>query len=306
MIATHTILIAGLLTLLTNFSHACSEWGPATKVGALDHNLINEASGLALSQLVEDRMFHINDSGGGPYFFTTDLKGGNTQKIEVDQYRYGDSEALGYGPCGAGEKCLYLAVIGDNSKRRKTVRITLVKDREVFGETVSAYKTLTLKYPDGARDAEGFAVHPNGDMYIISKEDHGSVAKAARIYKLAASEVENDAVAVKTLEFIGELDIPSLVPQVGKYSQLVTGFDISSDGKKILFLTYGFALEMEVDLSELDTNKPILNMSLALLKVLPQQEAIMYSSDGQSFLYTTEHYASYGEAPLYQVDCTVQ
>jgi hypothetical protein len=270
----------------------------------MDQAMVDEASGLEVSSVVRNRLFHINDSGGGPYFYTTDLKGGKTKKIKVTSYKSGDSEALGYGPCGE-DKCLYLAVIGDNMLRRKTLRITPVKDRKVFPAEVKAEKTILLTYPDGSyHDAEGFAVHPNGDFYVVTKEHGGGIALPAKVYRTSAALIADETQKKKKMEYIGEIDFPSLFPNLHPVRHLVTGFDISPDGKKALFITYGHAVELNLDLSKVKKlDEEFMDFSTAHLKILPQQEAIVYYNGGKSFLYNTEFHAPMKNVPLYRVDC---
>ena len=50
----------------------------------LDHKLIDEASGIEVSSKFPNRLYHINDSGGGQFFYISDLKGNSTQKIAID------------------------------------------------------------------------------------------------------------------------------------------------------------------------------------------------------------------------------
>ena len=69
VIVSGALFIFGALFPL-NYSYAdlCPKWGGGKEIGQLDHTLINEASGLAVSAKFPGRLYHINDSGGGPQF----------------------------------------------------------------------------------------------------------------------------------------------------------------------------------------------------------------------------------------------
>lgn len=59
---------------------------PTEILGELDPLLVGEASGLAISRQFPDRLYHHNDSGGGPYFYLTSFSGEHTQKIEIEGF----------------------------------------------------------------------------------------------------------------------------------------------------------------------------------------------------------------------------
>ena len=71
-----------LLFSLSLKAQICKNWGEPFEIDQLDHTIINEASGIIKSQY-KDRLYHVNDSGDGPYFYQTDLNGKSTQKIKV-------------------------------------------------------------------------------------------------------------------------------------------------------------------------------------------------------------------------------
>ena len=52
----------------------CEAWSKPEKIGALDTEMVDEASGLAISQVHSNRLYHINDSGDGPFFYQSDRK----------------------------------------------------------------------------------------------------------------------------------------------------------------------------------------------------------------------------------------
>src|SRR3970282_324881 len=63
--------------------HGRSEGGEA---GALEQPHIDEASGIAVSSRFPGRLYHVNDSGSGPYFYVSDLNGGKTRAVRIEGF----------------------------------------------------------------------------------------------------------------------------------------------------------------------------------------------------------------------------
>jgi len=146
---------------------------PSTEIlGELDPEFVDEASGLAISRQFPDRLYHHNDSGGGPYFYITSFSGENTQTIEIEGYddTGQDLEDMALGPCEEPTNdCIYLANIGDNFLRRESIEVLIIEEQEKFGASALPVGRVKMKYPDGAHNAEGLGVDPMGNIYILTK-----------------------------------------------------------------------------------------------------------------------------------------
>ncbi|HML94888.1 MAG TPA: hypothetical protein PKC29_05620 [Thermodesulfobacteriota bacterium] len=288
----------------------CGEWGEAKKTGTLDHLRIDEASGVAVSTKFPGRLYHINDSGGGPYFYITDTAGGNTRAVRIEGYdsKRLDFEDMSIGECAPGRSCVFIADIGDNRKRRDYTEIIAVEEIEDFAGAVKPLKRVKIAYPDGPRNAEALAVHPGGDIFILTKEEKRDYTEAypARLYRLPRDKWRNAGEGVLKPEYVGEIDFPSLLPGASPLGQVVTSFDIAPDGKKFIVLTYEKAVEFGIDLSAGDL-KPAAKMEegkdYRVIEVmpLPQQESIAYVDGGSGFIYDTEHHLF--EVPIMRVGC---
>jgi hypothetical protein len=288
-----------LLLFVTMFSivasaQMCGNWKRTKVVGRLDHNIIDEASGIAFSRGLQNRLYHINDSGDANSVYVTDARGGNTKKIHLTGFRGFDTEDLSYGRCGQGN-CLYIGDIGDNKKIRPYIQIGILKETLKIPSSVKIY-TKRFRYPDGPHNAEGMAVHPNGDLYIVTKEkDKKKRAQVAKIFR-ARKEALGNLGFVSTLELVGEIDIPSLlktVPRISERGKIVTSFDIAPKGNKFVLLTYEMAIEVNTDLAR-NQVKPVsmwrkgIDYKIVPTVKLPQQEAITYINTGNALLYNTE------------------
>jgi len=293
----------------------CGKWSEGEKSGTLDHNLINEASGIEASNEFPGRLYHINDSGGGQYFYITDSRGNKTQKIRIEGVtpKRSDFEDLSLGRCFENKSCIFIADIGDNRKRRDSVEIIVIEELEKYGRSVYPLKRLKLVYPDHSHNAEGMAVHPNGDIYILTKEENlkednlnESEAYPAKLYRLSNEKWQNSGNKEQLLEFIAEIDIPYINPSGTVYGQVISAFDIAPDGKSFLVLTYENAFEFNTDLSQSGMKetrqlKKGQDYNVVELKSLPQQESISYLPNGRGFLYNTEYH--WFEAPIIKVEC---
>lgn len=306
-----TLLALSIFLIFVEMSNAelCSNWGEGKKAGVLDHKLIDEASGIEVSRKYPNRLYHINDSGGGQFFYISDLKGDNTQKIGIDGkgIKKSDFEDIGVGKC-FDKSCLFIGDIGDNKARKYSVEIIVIEELEQYGNTVEPLRRIKLKYPDGPHNAEGLSVHPNGDIYIVTKEENlrDFEAYPAKVYKLPAEKWQGSTGKTITLDRVGGIDLQILDPPATAYGQVVSAFDIAPDGKSFLLLTYENAFEFNIDLSEqkikpTDKLKKGQDYNIVELKSLPQQESIAYMPSGNAFLYDTEHH--WFQVPIMKVNC---
>jgi hypothetical protein len=269
-------------------------WSSPRQIGTLEPDDVNESSGLAVSRAYPDRLYHINDSGDGGYFYVSDYRGQNVQRVRVNGFNPADAEDLAYGTYG-GKNYLVIGDIGDNGESRGSITLVFVEEQATFGTSVDAAFKVTVRYPDGAHNAEALALHPNGDLYILTKES------PSRAYRLTAAQWQNAAGQTQTLQYVGQF---SLAGQTG--SSNITALDISPDGSRLLVLTYNGALELEARLTDgvLDFSRYGVSGGPAYkvirLTRLPQQESISYLPNGLDFLYTSESLGS--PVPIFEVD----
>ncbi len=279
----------------------CTRWGAPTVVGQLDASALPEASGLAVSRRFPGRLYHVNDSGNGPYFFVSDGTGRALQRIRIDGLggTRSDFEDLAIGPCGAST-CLVIGDIGDNLRRRSSVRLVWIEERKQFARAVRPRRVLSVAYPDGPHDAEAIGVHPNGDVFVLTKGSDGWFT-APTLFRLRRGAIEADDNSTRRFEYAGQLSLARLSADSGLFGVFVTAFDIAPDGSRFLVLTYRDAFEFSADLSLGPLEADGHHRRIAL-RALPQQEAAAYLPNGRSFLYDSEHRA--GEpVELVRVDC---
>lgn len=289
----------------TAAAEVCKTWGAAEPFGMLDTTLVNEASGLDASARYPGRLYHNNDSGDDLRFYISDLKGEATRAVDVEGPKPLDIEELSVGPCDR-KTCLYLGDIGDNPAKRTMVVFTLVQEVRDFPGKVKPLRTVRARYPDGAHNAEAFAVHPNGDLFLVTKPADAVMATPvpAKVYRLTAAQLRNGA-DVQTFEHLGDIDLPAFMAKAPFPASISTGLDISADGKRAILLTYLAAVELGFDLARGLPAQWVEGLDYKVVKLdpMPQEEAVAWLPDGKGFLYDTELARGSKSAPIKRVLC---
>lgn len=294
-----TGILAALLLLFQNPTPIACKWSSAAQVGTLDND-VRESSGMAVSRKIPNRSYRHNDSGDSGRFFVMSLAGGKARNVHINGFAPVDIEDMAIGPCGGTTDCLFFGDIGDNSRKRRDLELVIVRERATFPEKVDADYRVIVRYPDQPHDAESLGVHPNGDVYIITKDPTTS-----QIFRLKRDQWRLGK-GPQTLEAVATLNWSALLPNTLPFGR-PTGMDISPDGKRFLILTYVEAAEFYFDLSKplppSSTWKEGQHYRKVSLITLEQEEAIGYLPDGKSFLYDTERAISSREARIMRMDC---
>ena len=205
----------------------CGVFLPGQQVGTVPFGTIYEASGLAASRQNTGVLWTHNDSGAGPRAYAMGAQGNHLGVYNLTPASATDWEdmAVGPGPV-AGTWYLYLGDIGDNSAVRQSIQVyraaepTVSATQSPVDVNLTGTETITLRYPDGARDAETLMVDPlTRDLYIVTKRE-----SLSRVYRAAYPQSTTQTI---TMEYLGQL------PWGG-----ATGGDISPDGQEILVRRY--------------------------------------------------------------------
>lgn len=301
-----TLFVMILLLAHTSKANECH----TVEHGSLDVELIAEASGLAISQSKPHLLYHINDSGDGPYLYVTDQDGSNVRKITVSGFIPKDVEDLTLGTCPDGTgNCIYIADIGDNWTLRSHIRIIVIPEPTGEETTIDPTHILKLRYPDEAHNAEGLALHPNGTLYILTKEYNEITRKVqdSKLYYLDLSLIQPN-ISSYPLSFLTTLPLTTWQADTrDRWSKLPTALDISYDGKYFLVLTYNHAFEISYETVKQSITQGIASDAVKRIDIkrLPQQEAIAYQPASKNFIYTTEGKDSNktGKAPIMLHHC---
>jgi hypothetical protein len=297
----------------------CQKWSPPERIGLLDVRVIKEASGVAVSRRFPGRLYHNNDSGDGPNIYVTDAAANGARTVTIAGFVPKDVEDIALGPCAGAPSCLYVGDIGDNAERRESVTFVVLAETAAFEGAQTPLRTITAKYPDRAHNAESFAIHPNGDLFLITKPVDLANRRAlpAQIFRLTAAQLADTGGQAQTFEQVSEIDLPFMLWENNLPGQIATGMDIAPDGDRFALITYQSAVEVGLDLAKplkpSRTWVPGRDYQVIATAPLPQAEAIAYTLDAKGLIYDTEftenpawapiHLPSNGEAPLYRQVC---
>ncbi|MDF2439693.1 MAG: hypothetical protein JWN98_677 [Abditibacteriota bacterium] len=259
---------------------------PPRKVWDSSDARLDECSGLGASRRYPGSWWMHNDSGDEARLFLVDAKG-KTRVTVLLQGAYADDwEDMAVAqPNDKGAAWVYVADIGDNLKLRDAITIYRFREPAVPPQstltdiTVRA-ESLTLQFPDGARDAETLIANARGELMIVAK------TTGASEFFVTPKAFQNGA--TQTLQSVGSY-------QFGESSdgsrrvrpRLTTGGDLSQDQRRIAICTYTQAHEWTLPEGSWKT---LLNSKPRVydLPPLPQIEAIAYGADGKSLFITSE------------------
>jgi hypothetical protein len=257
------------------------------RIATLEDRNIDESSGIVASRRNPGLFWTHNDSGDGPFVYAFDRAGRRRGTFRVAGASARDWEDIAVGPGPErGAAYVYAGDVGDNDERREFVTVYRFAEPEVTDAAAASTResprstapaeALRLKYPDGAHDCEALLVHPTtGDLYVVTK-----AAASAGVYKLAAPF---GASQVNTLARVATLHGP------GYFGALVTGADISPDGRRVALCDYASGYELTLpegskDFDDVWRQKP----TVVPLGARGQGESVCYRLDGAALLATSE------------------
>ena len=259
----------------------------------LQDQAITELSGLAASRKYPGLLWGHNDSGDSARIFALNERGKTVATVN-----FAGLEARDWEDIAVAGDWIYIGETGDNFGVNENIRVyrlhepDLNRDKLDQDITVQArdWQEMTLSYPGGARDAESLAATPDGRLLIVSKDKKG-----ANFYALKRP-FQNGGAA--TLEKIFD---NVQIGETGWLTKLVTGGDLSPDGRELTLTTYAqlwqFDLSAPFDFTSLQLKTPR-GRDLPPLK---QCESVCYSADGKSLWVSSEG----KKAPLWELPAKV-
>lgn len=149
----------------------------------VDDPRIVQSSGLAVSGRHDDIYWTHNDSGDFPAeIYAVNGEGGTEATVTLSgpEVEARDWEAIAAGADDSGDPALYVGDIGDNFQGAwPDIRIYRLTEPDKLVDQTVEVETFTLRFEDGARDAEGLLVDPRDNrVYVVSKEIAGGIYAA--------------------------------------------------------------------------------------------------------------------------------
>ncbi len=274
---------------------SAAEITPASAVASGD---LVEVSGLASSRVNDGVIWAHNDSGDSARVFAMDAHGDALAVYTLTGSDAFDWEDMAAGPdASRGASALYLGDIGDNARARTEIVVYRVREPIVKGGAaplagiLSEVDKLTLRYPDGAHDAETLMVDPvSGDLIIVTKDAGGS-----QVFRTVGTLDPN---ASATLELVGRVDFGALqrrtpfpddAPALARAGgALATGGDISPSGDMIAIRTYS-AVWLWTRAQGQSVGDALAAAPCEAASAAEQQgEAIAFDADGRGYVTVSE------------------
>ena len=249
--------------------------------GTIQDPALDEISGLVASSRTKDLYWGMNDSANSATLFAITKYGKTISKIAVAGGPYRDIEALGYGNCEFGPKCIYIADIGDNGRERRRIRILIIKEPESDSIAAQISKTIFINYPEGPRNAEAMIVRPGDSaIFIIEKLGRNSRNKNPRVFfipnpKSDLAEVHTIAEPVAEIENRANHGI-NLGP--------ITDASFLNNGKGFFVRDYSKVFFASGPIKRGGT----LKLRALISPFMRQSEAIAVSSDDRELVITSE------------------
>lgn len=243
-------------------------------ISQLENKQIDEASGLVFSWTNPNILYTHNDSGGDPVVYMLDTMGKDKGKIFLDGVKNRDWEDIAIGPGPTSNQAfIYVGEIGDNDAKYAGIRLFRFAEPKVWQNEIHVKpEILSLKYPDGAKDAETLMVDPlSGDLFILSKRDSSNT-----LYTIPAEKLWGNKAEIM-LEKVMRLPI----------TMSVAG-DISKDGRQIIIKNYWVIYHWER--KEGESVPETLSREPILLPYTPepQGEAIAFFPNGEGYFTLSE------------------
>ena len=255
---------------------------------------LSEASGIVRDPRRHDLFWIHNDGGHETLLFGVDTTGAVLTTVRVEGAENRDMEDAAIGRWGE-DWCLYLGDIGDNRRRRASVRVDVVplpdlravptgdpgSDSPEIGQVLTPIASWELEYPDRRRNSESLIVDDaRRQLVVITKSrDSGPV-----VYYLDLDEAEDGDGSPKLLTRVGGIAGP-----IGRSTaQMVTGADLSPDGSTLALRSYAsLFLVPWSGVTAIDTTA--VPYSLPLFTALePQGEGIAWGTDGTVLYLASE------------------
>jgi hypothetical protein len=209
---------------------AAPTFGSALTNGEVNIAGLTEVSGVAASRNNANVLWTHNDSGHPAVIYAIDTFGRLLGKYNVPGNVDNEDIAIGPGPL-TNVSYIYVGDIGDNTATRANIKIYQIPEPAVYGRqytnpptvTPKGARTITLTYPDGARDAEALMVDSvTGDLFIFTKES------PTRMYTASKSLLDTTSSIALTFMQAVNIGFPN-------------GADISPSGNEIVVRNENFA-----------------------------------------------------------------
>ena len=264
-----------------------NHYDPPKIIGKIRSGDIAESSGIAASRCQNDVLWTHNDSDEGPYIFAFKPTGESLGTWKVQNSVNVDWEDIAAHKDKSGKCFLYIGDIGNNEQQffeHSVYRIAepIVKESDARSDRRNPLITepaevVKFRYPDTKQNAETLVVQPmTGSIYVLTKRLVGP----SGVYRIKPDFGKPET---QKAQIIAEISVPAIP------NGLLTGGDVSPDGKRVILCDYSQGYEFALpagaaNFDEIWLQKP----EIVDLGERNQGESVCYSIDGSSIFATSE------------------
>ena len=251
-----------------------------TWMGDIENRDLSESSGLAASNLLDDVLWSVNDSGGRAEIYAMATNGEHLGAWLVDMPKPTDWEAMDSFVLD-GVAYLLIADVGDNLRWRPELSFVVVREPDLTSTDILPVAwQLSYRYPDGYRDCEAVAVDAeNSEVLLLSKRRQPN-----EMFSVPLKSATNATVTATKLVELSDLPRPTeldsrMDPDNWEYVHMPSGMDLA--GNRLLLTTYKDAFLYRRDALE---QAPL----RIRLPSLGQREAIAFARGRDDVAYITK------------------
>lgn len=252
------------------------------KIGGFTDNRILECSGIVPSVQNIDCYWVHNDSGNAAEIYLVDKSGKTKLTVVLNGVKNVDFEDIAIAhPNDSAEPSLIIGDIGDNLTRRKNLSLYILKEPKLNSTaniTIRPDITIEFAFEGGERhNCEGLAYDAIGNRLVVANKLSAKQILQSKEATLFAFEADFKTKKQKRVaKRIG------MIP-----GQMVTGLDISLDGKALVLQNYlaGYYLPITGNLEESISKKTYTMFSLPVQR---QSESICFTLDRKRLITASE------------------
>ena len=289
-----------------------ADYGDAILAGSIASPKLTETSGLAISRRRDDLLWAINDSGTAPRLHAVGIDGADLGFVTIEGVNAVDWEDLASFELD-GRSYLLIADTGDNLSWHERSLLLVVEEPELVGNAFAAGSVskpawrIPFHFEDGPRDCEAVAVDSERKrVLLIAKRTEPPGLYELPLLPADVSDPAAADAAGRPARRIG--DVPGIPPPtrtdtkasrwLGRYFAMPTAFDLGTDGRFAVVLTYREAYLYERSAGE-DWAVALGGLPRRIaLPALAQAEGIAFARDGRTIFVTSEGPG----APLYRLN----
>lgn len=215
------LFVAGLIGLQSG----CASIVRATGAVGILPEVVNESSGLVISNHRDDLLWTHNDSGDDARIFAIDLEGNLIGEVAIEGALASDWEAI----TSDGNGRLLIGDIGNNENQRRDLTVYVVEEPDPSAQSVAVEKAVRFRYPEQK-------TFPDRDYFNFDAE--ALFWWKDRLFLLTKHRSDKNTALYVFPEVWGDETLDLIRISEATLGSMVTDAAVSPDGEHLAVLTY--------------------------------------------------------------------